>query len=570
MSEQLQIQSDFASKTGKRESNEDYVAIYEGSALQRIRQGSVHVIADGMGGALGGRQAAESTVRDFIDAYYSLPETLSIERAAGQALIAINRWIHSQRKNDRQLENMATTFSALILRQCHAHIIHIGDSRIYRLREHRLQQLTTDHNHYHPDMQHVLLRAIGFEDDARFEYKKFSLNQHDRFLICSDGVSGILSDARLKSLLQQGGSPTECVNNIVDAALQAGSSDNVSGLVLDVIGLPPPDQTELASELETLPIQPLPKAGDTIDGFMLNKVVFEGRYSRLFRARDTLENRDVVLKFPHPRIEDELSHRQAFVREAWITARTHSPWVIKMITLAPNRQSRLYSVMPCYHCQTLEQRLLSAPKINLEEGVAISLKLAKAVDSLNRKQIFHRDIKPENVMLPEDGGLKLLDLGVARLPGFEEDTKLGAPGTPSFMAPEMFHGKDGETGNEKTEVYALGVTIYRMFSAGHYPYGEQEAFARPREKKYTHLSKYRPDLPAWLDQILLTATAVDPDKRFRDVIELSYQIEDGLANGAKTRHENQSWLDKNPVRFWKSISVLFAIAFFIALILHGF
>ncbi|MFV2061851.1 MAG: protein kinase, partial [Gammaproteobacteria bacterium] len=489
MSEQLQIRSDFASKTGKRKTNEDYVAIFDGNAQQRIRQGVVHVIADGMGGALGGRQAAETTVRDFIDTYYSLPETLSIERAAGKSLVAINRWIHNQRKHDRQLENMATTFSALILRNCHAHIIHIGDSRIYRLREFHLQQLTTDHNHYHPDMKHVLLRAIGFEEDARFEYKKHTLNLHDRFLICSDGVSGILSDARLQSLLQQGGSPEECVNGIVDAALQAGSQDNVSGLVLDVIGLPPPDHSELASELETLPILALPKAGDTIDGFMLNQLVFEGRYSRLFRARDTIENRDVVLKFPHPRVDDEKSHRLAFVREAWITARTHSPWVIKMITLSSNRQSRLYSVMPCYHCQTLEQRLLRAPKINLEEGVTISLKLAKAIDSLNRKQIFHRDIKPENVMLPEDGGLKLLDLGVARLPGFEEETKLGTPGTPSFMAPEMF---SGEAGNEKTEVYALGVTIYRLFSAGHYPYGEQEAFTRPREKKYTHLAKYRP------------------------------------------------------------------------------
>ncbi len=566
MAEQLQIRSDFASKTGKRDSNQDYIAIFDATAQQRSRQGTVHAIADGMGGALGGRQASESTVRSFIDAYYSLPETLSIERAAGQALLAINRWIHSQRKNDRLLDNMATTFSALILRQRHAHIIHIGDSRIYRLREHQLQQLTIDHSHSHPDMNHVLFRAIGFEEEARFDYLKLPLNVHDRFLLCSDGVSSVLSNKRLQALLQQGGTPDDCVNHIVDAALQAGSQDNVSGLVLDVIGLPAPDHAELATEFEGLPILPLPKAGDSVDDFMLNQQVFDGRYSRLFRARDTIENRDVVLKFPHPRIEDEKSHRQAFIRESWITSHSHSPWVIKMITLAPHRQSRLYSVMPCYHCQTLEQRLLRSPKINLEEGVAISLKLAHAIDSLNRKQIFHRDIKPENIMLPEDGGLKLLDLGVARLPGLEEQSQSGVPGTPSFMAPEMFRG---EAGNERTEVYALGVTIYRFFSAGHYPYGEQEAFSQPREKKYIHIARYRPDLPAWLDQVLQTATAIDPQKRFSDVIELSYQIEDGLANGAKTRHDNQSLLEKDPVRFWQSVSLLLAIGFFIALISHG-
>lgn len=558
MTERLQIRSGFASKTGKRETNEDFLASLEGSPLQ----GTVAAIADGMGGARGGRQAAETTVRGFIDAYYSLPETLGIDRAAARAVMAMNRWVHSQRRNDADLKDMATTFSALILRGRHAHVIHIGDTRIYRLREHSLQRFTTDHVHSHPDMRHVLHRAIGLEDSAHLDYAQHMLKHHDRFLLCSDGVHGALNDRRLQTLLDEGRSPEECSQHIVDTALQEGSQDNASAMVVDVVGLPPPEQSDLVAAMSELPVHALPKTGDVVDDFVLEKLIFDGRYSRLFRAHDRIDSREVVLKFPHPRIQDEESHRQAFARECWIAARTQSPWIMQAIELPTGRRSRLYTVMPNYIGETLEQRLLREPKLGIEAGVDIGIKLAKAVYSLNRRRIYHRDIKPENIMLLEDSGLKLLDLGVARLPGIQDDADQGAPGTPSFMAPELFQGAAGD---EHSEVYALGVTLYRMFSAGHYPYGEVEAFSRPRTSKYTALSQYRPDLPAWLDMVLAQATEVDLDKRFADVTELAYELEDGLSRGAKTRAPAKPLMERDPVRFWQGVSFILAIALFVAL-----
>lgn len=412
MTERLQIRSGFTSKTGKRETNEDYLASLEGNPLQ----GTVAAIADGMGGERGGRQAAETTVRGFIDAYYSLPETLGIDRAAARAVMAMNRWVHSQRRNDADLKNMATTFSALILRGRHAHVIHIGDTRIYRLRKHALQRFTTDHIHSHPDMQHVLHRAIGLEDSAHLDYAQHMVKLHDRFLLCSDGVHGSLTDRRLQTLLDEGQSPEECSQHIVDTALQEGSQDNVSAMVVDVVRLPPPEQSDLVAAMADLPIHTLPKAGEVVDDFVLEKQIFDGRYSRLFRAHDKIDSREVVLKFPHPRIEDEASHRQAFARECWIAQQAHSPWIMEAIELPAGRRTRLYSVMPNYIGETLEQRLLRDPKLGIEAGVDIGIKLAKAIYSLNRRRIYHRDIKPENIMLLEDGGLKLLDLGVARCP----------------------------------------------------------------------------------------------------------------------------------------------------------
>ncbi|GMQ83425.1 MAG: bifunctional protein-serine/threonine kinase/phosphatase [Gammaproteobacteria bacterium] len=557
--DKLQIRSGFASETGKRETNEDYLAVFDANAQPHILQGSVAAIADGMGGALGGRQAAETTVRGFIDAYYSLPETLGVDRAAARAIMAMNRWVHNQRRNDPNLKDMATTFSALILRGRQTYIIHIGDTRIYRLRQQRLQRLTSDHIHQHPDMQHVLHRAIGFDEGAHLDCEKHSLMLHDRFLLCSDGVHGVLSDRRIQAILDEGSSPEDTARRIVESALQAGSQDNVSGLVVDVVALPPPDQSDLMAATADLPVEPLPKSGEEIDGFKLQEMIFDARNSRLFRAQDKADQREVVLKFPHPRICDDDTHRQAFTREAWIAARVHSPWVIETIELPPDRQSRLYAVMPSYRGETLEQRLLREPRLTLEAGVEIGIKLAKAVYSLNRRRIFHRDIKPENVMLLDDGGLKLLDLGVARLPGIEDDSGQGAPGTPSYMAPELYRGAAGD---EHSEVYALGVTLYRMFSAGHYPYGEVEAFSRPRQTKYTPLSQHRPDLPAWLDMVLDRASAPDPAKRFADVLELAYELEDGLSRGAKITPQAKPLMERDPVLFWKGISFVLAVILF--------
>ncbi len=557
--DKLQIRSGFASEAGKRDTNEDYLAVFDATTQPHLVQGSVAAIADGMGGALGGRQAAETTVRGFIDAYYSLPETLGVDRAAARAILAMNRWVHNQRRNDPNLKDMATTFSALILRGRQTHIIHIGDTRIYRLRQQRLQRLTSDHIHQHPDMQHVLHRAIGFDENTHLDCERHSLMLHDRFLLCSDGVHGVLSDRRIQTILDEGSSPEDSARRIVESALQAGSQDNVSGLVVDVVALPPPDQSDLMAATADLPVEPLPKSGEEIDGFTLQEMIFDARNSRLFRAQDNTSGQEVVLKFPHPRICDDDTHRQAFTREAWIAARAHSPWVIETIELSPNRQSRLYAVMPSYRGETLEQRLLREPRLTLEAGVEIGIKLAKAVYSLNRRRIFHRDIKPENVMLLEDGGLKLLDLGVARLPGIEDDTEQGAPGTPSYMAPELYRG---EAGDERSEVYALGVSLYRMFSAGHYPYGEVEAFSRPRQTPYTPLSQYRPDLPAWLDMVLSRASTPDPAKRFADVLELAYELEDGLSRGAKITPRAKPLMERDPVLFWKSVSFILAVILF--------
>ena len=121
--------------------------------------------------------------------------------------------------------------------------------------------------------------------------------------------------------------------------------------------------------------------------------------------------------------------------------------------------------------------------------------------------MIHRDIKPENVILQPIGGLKLLDIGVVRLPNIQDFPATAVPGTPSYMAPEMI---EGQPGDERSNIFALGVTLFRTVSAA-YPYGEAEAFSRRRfNRPPASIAALRPDLPAWLDQVLPQAISRMP------------------------------------------------------------
>jgi serine/threonine protein kinase len=389
------------------------------------------------------------------------------------------------------------------------------------------------------------------------DYAEEPAQPHDRLLLCSDGVHGGLSDRRIKDELARRDAPQEAARRLVEAALAARTGDNATALVLDVLDLPPPDQAGLEAAIGSLPIGPAPRPGAVVDGYALDVLLADGRYSRVFRGRDTLAGgRPVVVKFPKPDAAAEASFRQAYLREAWIAARVRSPFIGEVLEPPPDRQSRLYTVMPFYEGETLERRILRGPPVSLEAGLEVAAGLGRAVAALHRTGVVHRDIKPDNVVLPRDGGLKLLDLGVARLPHLEDFAAPDIPGTPSYMAPELLAGSS--PGDERSDVFALGVTLYRMFSGGAYPYGEVEPFSRPRFRAPAPVLSHRPDLPAWLDRALARAVAVAPEDRTGDAVELLHELEVGMARGAPARVRPRSLHDRDPLLFWRVVSAVLA------------
>lgn len=559
----LEVQIGLASDKGPRSDNQDFALAYLGTRATRASEGVIAAIADGVAGTTGGRVAAELAVRGFIDGFLAQKATLSVPQAAAAALTAIADWIESQGRTDAKLHHMATTFTGVVLRGRRAFGIHIGDSRLYRFHNGQLTQLTSDH-HLNP---HVLSRAIGIEGGSRADYCDEPAAPGDRFLLTSDGIHGVLPPTRIAQILQLREAPDETAQSLVSAALAAGGRDNATALIVDVLEIPAASRADLAASIVGLPIGPLPEVGESVDQYQLDAILSDGPMSRLFRATDRMTGQTLVLKFPDPDLSRGPLVRAAFLREAWITTRLSSPWLGQAPEADHSHQTRLYSVMTHYPGETLEQRLAREPRIGLEEGLGIALRLAKATASLHRAGIIHRDIKPSNVILQPDGAVRLIDFGLARVPGIEEDSSndpAGVPGTPSYMAPELFNG--ASRGDAETDVYALGVTLYRMFSGGPFPYGENKSFSPPRATTPTHLTRYRTDLPAWLDATILRAAALTREDRYTDPIDLVLALESG--ESFRPVRARRALHERNPLLFWKTVSAVLMLIIVLLLALR--
>jgi len=556
-----QVSIGYHSATGPRPRNEDFVGAVLGSQIAEDRRDVAAAIADGIGSAKGGRVAAETAVRGFLDGFWDVPETMEVRRAGARILDSLNGWIHAQGKQDANLVGMGCTFTALILRGRLAHLLHVGDTRAYRLSGDRLLRLTTDHVRDDRGKSPVLYRALGIEQELRLDYTSHPIALHDRFLLCTDGVHGSLVDDSIADILRVRSAPEDTSRALVKTALDNGSTDNCTALVLDVVALPTARSDDVGTAIMRLPLIPVPQVGDTVDGFVLNVLVSDGTYSRLFGAVDDVDGGTVVLKFPKPQVAAVSTHHAAFVRESWVGTRVRSPWLAHVIELPPGRQTCLYTVMPLYTGELLESRLSRAPRVGMEEGRNIAIRLARAAGALHRVGIIHRDIKPDNVMLEAAGSLKLLDLGVVRLPGMEDFPPEATPGTAAYMAPEMFAG---EAGNIATDIYALGITLFRAFT-GEYPYGNADAVSPPRLERPKDIAMLRPDLPAWLQAALNRAIAHDPGQRFGDMAELAHEFESGPAHAPPRPRRQLTLYERNPVRFWQVVSALLAIGLAVAL-----
>jgi serine/threonine protein phosphatase PrpC len=555
----------FASKTGPRRTNEDFAGALSGAELPEPRQEVIAAIADGIGGAKGGRIAAETAVRGFLDGFCDLPETMEVQRAGARIVSALNGWINTMGRQDPKLAGMGCTFTALVLRGRVAHLLHVGDTRAYRLSGDRLTCLTSDHVRQDGrGRSHALNRALGVEMEVRLDYATQPVTLHDRLLLCSDGVHGFLAEQRIADMLRERSAPEDTASALVAAALQSGSTDNCTALVLDVVALPTAGSADLSAAMLRLPVIPVPIVGETIDGFVLSALISDGRYTRLFGAEDEIEGGTVALKFPKPQIASVEAHHGAFVREAWVGARVHNPWIGRVFELPPGRQTCLYTVMPLYQGERLETRLARSPALGLEEGRNITVKLARAVAALHRAGVIHRDIKPDNVILEGGGSLKLIDLGVVRVPGLEDLPPDEISGTQAYMAPEMLAG---EAGNESTDIYALGVTMFRAFT-GEFPYGNLDATSPARRNRPRDFSVLRPDLPAWLQTALARAIAVDPAQRFHDMTEFAFEMEAGPARAPTEIRRPRTLYERAPLQFWQGLAALLAFALLVSLLVR--
>ena len=548
-----------ASRAGRRDRNQDLVAWHEGDDVQQATHGAVAMLADGMGGGKGGGLAARLACDSFLEAYFSLSPTLGVPAAAHRALASYNRWLHAIGRADPGLAGAGTTFTALVLKGRMAHMLHVGDSRAWHWREGRLAQLSIDHKPAGLADTAYLSRALGLEPDLRIDHLVVPLEAHDRLLLTSDGVHEVLTAQVLADVLARHGPPDRAAEAILDLAMATGSTDNVSALVIDCVSLPAPDQAGLAALAAGLPVLPAPCIGDVIDGMRLERQLSDGEQTRAFVALNPSAGNRVVAKFPRPERVGERAAREAFVRERLIAAQIASPHLARIIPLAPEAQSRVYTLMPFYDGETLESRLRRGLP-SCAEGLRIACRLARGVIALHRLGVIHRDIKPDNVLVEPDGGVRLLDFGVASIPRLEDLDEVAVPGSHGYLAPELYRGARGD---EASDQFAFGVTLYRIFT-GRFPFADLQALQRPGHDSPADPGVLSPDLPAWLVRALRRSVQVRPEDRFGDMIELLQVLEQGSARAAPPRPA-LSLFQRNPVLLWQLIALALAVALVVVL-----
>ncbi len=512
-----------SSLTGPRERNEDYVGIVMPVSEQLSVKGALIVVADGVSGNAGGGEAAEMTVRTVSADYYATPDTWQPHTALDKVLTAANRWVLSQANANRDMAGMATTLSLLILRGQRYYSAHVGDTRIYLLRDGILKQITTDHVWDRPDMRHVLKRAIGLDAHLTADFGEGNLQIGDVFALLSDGVWDSLGEQLIHTGLLKFDTPKLVAEHLTTAALKKGSLDNSTAVVVKVTDIGRESLSDLIAGGKHLSVPPKLVIGEVIDGFEVVEILHESRASLLYKVKNSDTNQLFVLKTLQPLLANDIDSCNALLNEEWLAKRVVSQYVPQVLTLSTEKRSKLYYVMSWHEGATLQQRLDSGHHFTAVGVGKVGIELIRGLSVLHRLSIIHRDIKPANVHQASDQRLRILDLGVAYSMNVGKIESMQNPGTPSFMAPELYEGAEASV---QSDIYAAGVTLYHLLTRK-YPYGEIEPFQHPKFGEPTPLTRYRPDIPAWLDNIITKAVARDAKNRFETAEEMLLALEHG-------------------------------------------
>ena len=514
-----------ASERGPRASNEDFAAVRRPAPGEEAR-GLIAAIADGVSAGGGGRMAAQTSVLSLVEDYFAAPATWDTTVVLERIVSAHNTWLVAH--NRRAEASAMSTLTALALRGQSWTLAHVGDTRAYLLRAGVLRCLTQDHAFEHPDLRSRLTRAVGLDDALHLDYLQGDLQVGDVFVLVSDGVHAPLNDARLCKLAQHGAAPA-AAGSIVEAALLAGTTDNATALVLRVLGLTRLQLSDATAQARQLPVPRRLHIGDRIDGLLVTARVADTGVHLLYQVREPATGALRALKTLHPSRAGDPQERAMLAHEAWLSERVTEHAEDGFVRLTRHADATEFYLLFDWHPgETLDRlsKRRGTAGLPLEPLIAWGLAGARALGRLHRLGVVHRDVKPANLHLGDDGRLRLLDLGVA-LSGSEPVAQRDLhAGTPSYMAPELWDNAPTSPG---TDLFALGVTLYQLLT-GHLPYGEIEPYQPQRYRRDPKPpSRLRPDVPIWLDHVVLKAVARDPAQRFETAEELVLALERGAS-----------------------------------------
>ncbi|MBB2497477.1 bifunctional protein-serine/threonine kinase/phosphatase [Aquipseudomonas ullengensis] len=563
MPSQLRVSTGQHSDKGRKPSNQDFHGLHIPPELQLGAKGIAIALADGISSSEVSHIASETAVSSFLADYFCTSDAWSVKQSAERVLSATNSWLHAQTRQGQyryeQDRGYVCTFSALVLKSTTAHLFHCGDARIYRLHGGALEQLTNDHRLWVGQDVSYLSRALGINPQLELDYHAVPVEVGDLFLLATDGVHEHLDPRQMVELINSHADLDAAARAIVALAYARGSTDNLTAQLVRIDELPVQDAGELYQTLSELPCPPLLDARMEFDGFTIVRELHASSRSHVYLARDG--DTPVVLKTPSIDMQHDAAYLERFLTEEWIARRIDSAHVLKPCTQTRKRHY-LYSVSEFVEGQTLRQWMIDHPRPDLETVRGIVEQIAKGLRAFHRLEMLHQDLRPDNVMIDSSGTVKIIDFGSTRVAGLMEITTPLARdhllGTAQYTAPEYFLG---ESGTPRSDQFSLAVITYQMLT-GELPYGAQVAKSRSQAAQnrlvYHSARHTEREVPAWIDDVLRKATHPNPYKRYEDISEFVHELRHPSA--AFLNKTRAPLLERNPLLFWKSVSLLLAVA----------
>jgi len=565
----LQISIGSFSDKGVKAANQDSLGVRLGEGSLLKTKGIAAAIADGVSSSEHGAEASYACVLSFLVDYFSTPESWSVKKSVEQVCTALNGWLYRQGGiHTNAYRGRVSTLSALVFKSTTAHLFHIGDSRIYRLRQGVMEQLTVDHRIWISAEKNYLSRAMGVDTHLQIDYQRHSIESDDVYLMSTDGIHDYLSESHMLSII------LDCKKDLNKAAellarsaLGNGSSDNVSCQILRIDELPVQQADEVFSQLTELPFPPDLYESNILDGYKIVRELHASNRSQVYLAIDQDTGLKVALKTPSVNYNDDPSYIERFTMEEWVGRRIENPHVLKVYE--PTRRRRfLYHVAEYLPGLTLRQWVHDNPKPQLEAVRGIVEQIAQGLQAFHRQEMLHQDIKPENLVIDEQGHLKIVDFGSVKVAGIAE---IDSPvyrsnllGTKNYSSPENLADNPG---SNASDIFSLGVICYELLSGGNLPYGEL-----PDSKSKIDYSKlgyipcrdHNPSIPPWLDGMLRKSVHPDPSKRYHELSEFLYDLRN--PNSKLATDDHRPLLERNPLRFWQGLSATLALLVLVLLL----
>ncbi len=563
MATTLKVRFGGCSVAGVKAVNQDAFAAHLPATRQADTKGAACAMADGVSSSLDSHIASQTSVTTFLQDYFATPDAWTVKTASARVLHALNRWLYQHGNSGNRAKNsLVTTFSALVIKSTTAHLLHLGDSRIYRYRGSQLEQLTRDHSSTYGGSKRYLTRALGVEPHIEVDYRQDPVECGDIYLLTSDGFHDFISPVNLAGRLESLGQDLEAeASTLVQAALDNGSDDNVSVLLVRIDELPVQNLEEAHRSLTQLPIPPMLSAGNRLDGYEVLEVLFCGTRSDLYLVRDEASSNLYTLKAPSLNFADDPLYLDGFIKEEWVGQQINHPAVMK--TFSPVRPKQfLYYLAEYIPHPHLGQWALEHPHPGLEPVRDMVKQISQALRALQRQDMIHQDLKPENVLVDPQGRITLIDFGTVCVAGLDE---ISSPldhdipqGSINYVAPEYLLGRQG---SHRSDLFSLGVIAYELFT-GHIPFQERQRsdyqIKSYADMRYIPARQHRPDLPEWIEGALRKACCPDPARRYAALSEFLHDL--SVPNTALVASEQRKPLmEKNPLLFWKGLSTLLAL-----------